>query len=199
MLKTWIFACLMMILPASALAQTLERAVFASGCFWCTQTDFDHIPGVVETTAGYIGGSKSNPTYETYVASGHREAVLVVFDADIIPFSKLVDSFWTTFDVRDDEGQFCDRGAAYSSAVYVETETQRKIVQVSKIAAEKLLGERIVTPVLDMVPFWPAEDYHQKYSVKKPLRYSYYRFSCGRNARVEQLWGKNAYRNIEEH
>lgn len=199
MLKTWIFACLIMILPASAFAQTLERAVFASGCFWCTQTDFDHIKGVVETTAGYIGGDLPNPTYDTYVASGHREAVLVVYDTDVIPFSKLVDSFWTTFDVLDDQGQFCDRGPAYSSAIYVETEPQKQIVQVSKIAAEKLLGERIVTPVLDMVPFWPAEDYHQKYSVKKPLRYSYYRFSCGRNARVEQLWGKNAYRNVEEH
>ena len=198
MMRLLALLCLLL-LPMSASAATLEKAVFASGCFWCTQTDFDHIKGVVETMPGYIGGSTQKPTYHDYVSGGHREAVLVTFDSDIISFQKLVDTFWRTFDVTDGGGQFCDRGPAYSSAIYVSDDTQKAVALASKAKAEKALGKPIVTPVLDLVPFWPAEDYHRKYGEKNPLRYSYYRFSCGRNARVEELWGKNAYATVEKH
>lgn len=194
-----LISLLFLMLPVSASAEKLETAVFASGCFWCTQTDFDHVKGVVKTTTGYLGGKTEKPTYPDYVSGGHREAVLVQYDADIIPFSKLVDTFWRTFDVTDAGGQFCDRGFAYSSAIYVVDEAQKAAAIQSKSEAEKALGQSIVTPILDMVPFWPAEEFHQNYAKKKPLRYSYYRFSCGRNARVEEVWGKNAYMNVEKH
>lgn len=194
-----LISLLFLLLPASAFAEKLETAAFASGCFWCTQTDFDHIKGVVQTTTGYIGGKTQKPTYEDYVSGGHREAILVKYDADLIPFSKLVDTFWRTFDVTDAGGQFCDRGFAYSSALYVGDEAQKAAAVASKADAEKALGQPIVTPILDLAPFWPAEEHHQKYAEKKPIRYSYYRFSCGRNARVEEVWGKNAYMNVEKH
>jgi peptide-methionine (S)-S-oxide reductase len=194
-----ILALSLVLLPVSAFAAKLETAVFASGCFWCTQTDFDHVKGVTATTVGYLGGKTNNPTYKTYVAGGHREAVLVEYDADVIPFQKLVDTFWRTFDVTDAGGQFCDRGQAYTSAIYIDDAARQKAALASKTEAEKALGQPIVTPILPLAPFWPAETYHQKYAEKNPVRYSYYRYRCGRNARVEQIWGKDAYWNVEKH
>ena len=168
-----------------------ETAVFAGGCFWCTEADFEKIPGVVSAVSGYTGGSEPNPTYEQVVskATDHVEAVQVTYDPAKVSYGALVTRFWRTVDPTDAGGQFCDRGASYRTAVFVKSEAQRRAAETSRTLAEKRLSRRIVTEIRPAARFWPAEAYHQDYAKKNPLRYSVYRQGCGRDARLKALWG----------
>lgn len=174
--------------PAQA-ASRLETAWFAGGCFWCLEKDMEKIPGVVDAVSGYAGGDLKNPTYENH--EGHREAVKVTYDPARISYRQLVDRFWLLVDVTDAGGQFCDRGPQYSTAVWVATEAQRQAAEASKAAAAaRLRGQPIVTPILRYSSFWNAESYHQDYAKKNPVRYAFYRQTCGRDARVKAVWGR---------
>ncbi len=182
-------------LPAKA---EIEDAIFAGGCFWCVESDFDHVDGVVSTTSGYIGGNTDNPTYKTHSKDMHLEAVKISYDTTKVDFKTLVDSFWRTIDVEDDRGQFCDKGNSYRTAVFAINNEQRRIAEQSKKMAEASLGITFVTRIIDATEFWDAEDYHQNYHMKSTARYNYYRRACGRDQRVKQLWGAQAYAGIKE-
>lgn len=168
-------------------------AIFAGGCFWCMESDFDALPGVVATTSGYIGGHLPNPTYEdvTRETSGHKEAVHVVYDTAKLSYAQVLDYFWRHIDPTDGGGQFCDRGDSYESAIFALDEAQRAEAEASKAAidASGKLPKPIVTPVLPATTFYPAEVYHQDFHTKNPARYAPYRYGCGRDARVAELWG----------
>jgi peptide-methionine (S)-S-oxide reductase len=179
--------------PVLIAAEHRGVAIFAGGCFWCTEADFDKVPGVLATTSGYIGGDLRNPTYEQVSrgGTGHIEAVQVEFDAEITDFATLLEAFWPTIDPLDAGGQFCDRGAHYRSAVFYRDDEQRRLAIESKQALEasgKLAGP-VVTEILTATTFWPAEGYHQDYYLKNPIRYRYYRSRCGRDERLKQVWG----------
>lgn len=165
---------------------------FAGGCFWCIESDFEKLDGIGDVVSGYTGGNQDNPTYKqvSREVTGHREAVKVPYDPAEISYRELVDYFLRHVDVTDDGGQFCDRGFSYSTAIWTQNEEERAIAKAAIAEAEKELGQKIVTPVLDAKPFWDAETYHQDYYKKNPIRYKYYRSSCGRDKRVRQLWGK---------
>jgi len=181
--------------PLATAAET-ATAILAGGCFWCVEADMDKVPGVVETVSGYIGGWTENPTYSSHASDGHLEAVEVTFDASVTSYRELLDIFWRTIDVTDARGQFCDRGSSYRTAVLVADNEERAVAEASTAAAEAALGEEIVTPILDAEPFWPAEDYHQDYYEKSSFRYTGYRFACGRDRRVKQVWGEEAYQGL---
>ena len=184
--------------PSPALAPTsaTARAIFAGGCFWCVEADFDKVDGVLSTTSGYSGGSVANPTYEQVAAkkTGHAEVVEVVFDPARVSYAKLVDHFWRTIDPTTKDRQFCDAGSPYRSAIYTLDDTQLKTVLASRAALEKNkpFKEPIVTEIVAAGAFYPAEAYHQDYYKKNPIRYQYYRNGCGRDARLKQLWGAAA-------
>lgn len=189
---------------AGARAQEAEKAAtatFAGGCFWCVEADFDKVPGVLSTVSGYTGGTVADPSYKQVSAggTGHREAVQITYDPSQVSYEELLNVFWRTVDPTDAGGQFCDRGKSYETAIFVENDEQRRIAEESKAAADAALDGDIVTPIEDAGPFYPAEDYHQDYYHKSPLQYKYYRWSCGRNARVEEVWGVEAYRGIPGH
>lgn len=169
-------------------------AVFAGGCFWCTESDFDKMPGVLATTSGYTGGSVENPSYEQVSAgtTGHIEAVLVSYDPSVTSYAKLLEAFWPTIDPLTPNAQFCDQGEQYRSAIFYSTPEEKAAAEASRDAlqASGRFKQPIVTEILPGATFYPAEDYHQDYYLKNPLRYAYYRGGCGRDARLEQLWGK---------
>ncbi|KFX70072.1 methionine-S-sulfoxide reductase [Pseudomonas taeanensis MS-3] len=169
-------------------------AVFAGGCFWCTEADFDKVPGVVSTTSGYIGGNVANPTYQQVSAgaTGHTEAVQVQYDPAKTSYAKLLEAFWPTIDPVTANAQFCDHGSQYRSAIFYGNADEKALAEASKatLQASGRLKQPIVTEILPASTFYPAEDYHQNYYQKNPLRYAYYRRGCGRDARLEQLWGK---------
>jgi peptide-methionine (S)-S-oxide reductase len=174
--------------------------VFAGGCFWCVEADFDRVPGVVETTSGYAGGTTANPTYQQVTAggTGHYEAVQVTYDPDKVSYAALLTVFWHTVDPTDPGGQFCDRGASYRTAVFVADPAQRAAAEAGKQAVEQALGRPVATAVLPAGAFWPAEDYHQDYHEKNALKYSYYRWRCGRDERIEEVWGDKAFQGVPE-
>ncbi|MCW5657507.1 MAG: peptide-methionine (S)-S-oxide reductase MsrA [Burkholderiaceae bacterium] len=176
-------------------AQT-AKATFAGGCFWCVEADFDKVPGVLSTTSGYTGGKLANPTYQQVAAklTGHAEAVEIVFDPAKVSYEKLVEHFWRTIDPTTKDAQFCDHGSPYRTAIFANDATQLKIAQASLEALKKNkpFKEPIVTEILSAGPFYKAEDYHQDYYKKNPVRYQYYRSACGRDARLKQLWGSQA-------
>ncbi len=178
--------------PASATA----KATFAGGCFWCVESDFDKIEGVISTTSGYIGGTVVKPTYEQVSAksTGHAEAVEVVYDPSKVKYERLVEYFWHTIDPTVKDQQFCDHGTPYRTAIFAQNAEQLKVAQASRAALEKSkpFKEPIVTEIVLATPFYPAEDYHQDYYLKNPIRYKYYRNGCGRDARLKQLWGDAA-------
>lgn len=184
----------------SARAQS-QTAIFAGGCFWCVESDFDKIPGVTSTTSGYIGGTLDNPTYKQVTAggTGHYEAVKITFNAAKVSFDQLADAFFRSVDPTDAGGQFCDRGKSYRTAIFTQNEEQKAAAKAAKQRAAKALGRSIVTPINGAATFYPAEGYHQDYYKKSPLKYKYYRFSCGRDAKVKQVWGKHAYDGIPGH
>jgi peptide-methionine (S)-S-oxide reductase len=191
-----ILACAATILAAPAVAET-GTAIFAGGCFWCVESDFDHVPGVTDTTSGYIGGTSESPTYHDYVAGGHREAVKIDYDPAKVSYATLLDVFWHSVDPTDAGGQFCDRGHAYTTAIYAIGKDDLAAAEKSKQDVQKALGAEIVTEILPAQRFWPAEDYHQDYYLKNPIRYKYYRYSCGRDDTVSRIWGEAAHQGIE--
>ena len=167
-----------------------ETAIFAGGCFWCTESDFEHLPGVIGAVSGYTGGRTANPTYEqvSHGGTGHYEAVRVVYDPRRVSYQQLVRHFFRTVDPTDGGGQFCDRGDSYRTAIFA-TPQQRPIAEAERAEANRLLGGRVVTPVVAAGRFWPAEDYHQDYYRRNSIRYRYYRWRCGRDARLQAVWG----------
>ncbi len=185
----------------TASAQQLDKAIFAGGCFWCVESDFDKVPGVVATISGYTGGKTENPTYEQVSAdgTGHYEAVEITYDPAKVGYEALLTAFWHSVDPTDGGGQFCDRGHSYKTAVFVANEKQRVAAEVSQKAVQKTLDKPIVTPILAAAPFYAAEDYHQNYYEKNPRRYQFYRWGCGRDKTVKQVWGEHAYKGIPGH
>ncbi len=175
--------------PAAANKVT---AVFAGGCFWCMEPPFDALPGVISTTSGYTGGHKVNPSYKEVSAgaTGHVEAVQIVYDPAKISYEKLLEVYWRNVDPLDGGGQFCDRGDTYKTAIFYQNEEQKKLAEQSKAAIEKQMKHPLATMIRPATAFYAAEDYHQDYYKKNPIRYKYYRFSCGRDQRLEKLWGK---------
>ncbi|MEL6359612.1 MAG: peptide-methionine (S)-S-oxide reductase MsrA [Pseudomonadota bacterium] len=172
-------------------AADVKTAVFAGGCFWCIEADFEKLAGVVDVVSGYTGGFVDDPTYEEVSRNrtGHYEAVKVTFDPKKVSYRALVDYFLRHVDPLDPDGQFCDRGSSYRTAIFVETADEFEIATDSKMQAAEQLNAEIVTPILDAATFWPAEDYHQDYYKKNKLKYRYYRTGCGRDRRVRALWG----------
>lgn len=179
---------------APASTQSTEVATFAGGCFWCVEADFDKVEGVVSTVSGFMGGKTPNPTYKevTFGSTGHLEVVQVTFDPAKVSYQKLVDHFWRTIDPYDASGQFCDRGESYTTAIFTHTPEQKKIAEDSKakLAKDGTVKQPIATSVRDAGPFTAAEDYHQDFHTKNPARYKFYRYGCGRDARLESIWGK---------
>jgi peptide-methionine (S)-S-oxide reductase len=171
----------------------VEVATFAMGCFWCGETQFESQPGVLSVISGYTGGRQENPTYEQVSdgGTGHYESVQVTFDPAKTSYAKMLDLFWHGIDPTQDDGQFCDRGPQYRSVVFVADEKQRKLAEETKhaIEASGVLHEPIVTQILPATRFWPAEDYHQDFWKKDPVRYRTYRLGCGRDRRLVELWG----------
>jgi peptide-methionine (S)-S-oxide reductase len=171
----------------------LAKATFAGGCFWCVEADFDKVPGVKSTVSGYIGGRTANPTYEQVAAkvTGHAEAVEIVYDPKVVSYEQLVDYFWRTIDPTTKDRQFCDGGSPYRSAIFVHDAQQLATARASleRLDKAKPFKEPIVTEINMAGPFYVAEDYHQDYYKKNPVRYKYYRNGCGREARLQQLWG----------
>jgi peptide-methionine (S)-S-oxide reductase len=170
----------------------VATAVFAGGCFWCVEADFDKVDGVLETISGYTGGTVDKPTYKqvTYGDTGHYEAVKVTYDPAKVSYDELADYFVRHIDPTDAKGQFCDKGDSYRSAIFVSGQGERTAAEGALTEAAELLGETIATKVLPAATFWPAEDYHQDYYIRSAVKYGYYRKACGRDARLEQLWGK---------
>lgn len=179
--------------PALA-QQTLAKATFAGGCFWCVEEAFDKVAGVVSTVSGYIDGQKKNPTYEEVSAgrTGHTEAVQVTFDPKKVSYEQLLDVFWVNHDPTVTDRQFCDVGSQYRPGIFVHDAEQKRLAEVSKAKYEKLktFGKPLQTPIAAAGEFWPAEDYHQGYHLKNPVRYKFYVTGCGRYARLDELWGK---------
>jgi peptide-methionine (S)-S-oxide reductase len=175
--------------PATATA----KATFAGGCFWCVEADFDKVPGVISTTSGYTGGTVANPTYEQVSAksTGHAEVVEVVYDPAKVSYEQLLQKFWHSIDPTTKDRQFCDSGSPYRTAIFTHGAAQEAAAKASLAALEKSkpFKEPIVTAIEKAGPFYPAEGYHQDYYKKNPVRYNYYRFSCGRDARLQELWG----------
>ncbi len=190
-------AALAFAMAAPALAAAPQTAVFAGGCFWSMQHDMEHIPGVVSTEVGYTGGNLAHPTYEQVSSdtTGHLESIKVTFDPAKISYALLVQRYWHTIDPTDAGGAFCDRGASYHSAIFVNSPEQRRIAEASKAALEQgPMKGKIVTPIRDAMTFWPAEDYHQHYSDKNPLAYAAYRTGCGKDGVLKRIWGPLANR-----
>ncbi len=182
--------------PTSALSPATAKATFAGGCFWCVESDFDKIPGVISTTSGYTGGHVDKPSYQQVSShtTGHAEAVEVVYDPAKVSFEALVAYYWHTIDPTVKDQQFCDHGSPYRTVIFVHNDAQMKTAVASRAALEKSkpFKEPIVTEIMPATVFFPAEDYHQDYYKKNPIRYKYYRNSCGRDARLQQLWGDQA-------
>jgi len=182
--------------PASGVSgagQTDETATatFAAGCFWCVEEAFDKVEGVVSTTSGYTGGEIPNPTYEQVSsgATGHTEALEVTYDPSRVTYEALLQTFWHNVDAVDSGGQFCDRGSQYRSGIFYHSAEQQQQAEASKTRVESQLGQPVVTEILPAGPFYAAEEYHQDYYQKNPVRYRFYKWNCGRAQRLEELWG----------
>ena len=169
-----------------------DKAVFAGGCFWCMESDFEKLDGVSEVISGFSGGTAENPTYNGD-HTGHYEAVEIYFDPAVITYQQLLDNFWVNIDPFDDKGQFCDKGHSYKSAIFVANEIERELAEKSKMKVVNMFPEqKVVTPVLEASEFFPikgAEEGHQDYYKKNPTRYKTYRYLCGRDKRLNQIWG----------
>lgn len=187
-------------------AEEIRTAVVAGGCFWCVESDFESVEGVIEAVSGFAGGELDNPAYRDVTGgeTGHFEVVEITYDADRLPYQALIHLFLRSIDVTDDGGQFCDRGPSYRTAIFTNSAEERAIAEAEIAEAEAQLGQVVVTQVLDAAPFWPAEEYHQNYyrsedlvltrfgPRRKSVAYGLYRRACGRDARVSELWGDDA-------
>ena len=172
-----------------------EEATFAGGCFWCVEATFDHIDGVLSTTSGYTGGKEEHPSYEEVSAgkTGHAESVLVVYDPNKVTYQELLKAFWHSIDPTTVNRQFCDIGSQYRSIIFYHNEEQRALAEASKQAIiDEGRISPVVTDILPAGPFYPAEDYHQDYHIKNAVRYKFYRYLCGRDERLHELWGDDA-------
>jgi len=167
-------------------------ATFAGGCFWCVEADFDKVDGVISTTSGYTGGRVTNPTYQQVSAggTGHTEAVKIVYDPAKVSYEKLLDVFWHNHDPLAKNAQFCDHGEQYRAGIFYHDEEQRRLAEASRQAVQKHFKEPVQTEISPAGAFYMAEDYHQDFYMKNPVRYKFYRYNCGRDKRLEQLWGK---------
>jgi methionine-S-sulfoxide reductase len=195
-IKTFLFALFYLVTVQTTYAQTKsETAILAGGCFWCIESDFEKLDGINDVVSGYIGGHVDNPTYQQVSAgnTGHIEAAVINFDPDKISYSEVLDYFWHHIDPTNDKGQFCDFGPQYRPAIFYQDENQHKLALAStrKIEQNKPFNEPLKVELIKATKFYPAEDYHQDYYKKNPYRYKYYRYSCGRDKRVEELWGKS--------
>lgn len=193
----------------STAAET-RTAVFAGGCFWCVEADFDKVPGVTETVSGFAGGHVANPSYKAVVrgGTGHLEVVQITYNPDEVSYEQLLDVFWHSVDPTDGGGQFCDRGESYATAIFVNNDEERELAEQSKRMVQKELDDPIVTPIRASATFYPAEDYHQNYYrsqdrilsrfgyVTKESAYKGYRKGCGRDARLKKVWGDSALKGI---
>jgi peptide-methionine (S)-S-oxide reductase len=198
----WKFAVVLGIGLAGAAQAEIEKAIVAGGCFWCVESDFEKVKGVVDVVSGYTGGDSQNPTYRNH--EGHYEAVEITFDNAVISYGELTAKFLRSVDVLDAGGQFCDRGDAYRTAIFVTGDEQKKVALAAVAEGEAVLGQKIVTPVKAAKTFWIAEDYHQDYYKGSGIlltragpktqsnAYAFYRESCGRDARVREVWGTEA-------
>jgi peptide-methionine (S)-S-oxide reductase len=171
-----------------------EKAIFAGGCFWCMEPPFDKLDGVISTTSGYTGGNKKNPTYKEVSrgGTGHTEAIQIIYDPTRVSYEELLNEFWHNIDPTNANGQFCDWGSQYRSEIFYQDTEQEKLAKKSKGALIELkpFDAPVVTNVTQASVFYPAEDYHQDYYQKNPIRYKFYRYGCGRDKRLEELWGK---------
>lgn len=168
-------------------------AIFAGGCFWCMEHPFDELDGVISTTSGYTGGHAENPTYKEVSngKTGHSEAMQVIYDPAKVSYEKLLGVFWHNIDPLDDDGQFCDKGDQYKAAIFYQDETQKQLAEASKIEiSKKLANQHMATTIKPASKFFPAEDWHQDYYLNNPKSYKFYRFTCGRDHRLSQIWGE---------
>ena len=175
----------------------LAKATFAGGCFWCMEPPYDELEGVISTISGYTGGTKKNPTYEQVSAgtTGHTEAVEITYDPKKVSYEKLLDVFWRNIDPLTANAQFCDSGSQYRSGVFYHDQTQKTLAEASKKRVQSRFKQPIVTEIVQASEFYPAEDYHQDYYKKNPIRYKFYRYSCGRDKRLQELWGDQKNNN----
>jgi len=166
-------------------------ATFAGGCFWCTESDFDHVAGVISTTSGYTGGHAANPTYHQVSAggTGHAESVEVIYDPSKVSYQKLLTYYWHSVDPTVQNQQFCDHGNQYRTAIFVHNDEERKLAEASKKKVAAQLGKPIYTEIAQAGPFYPAEEYHQDFYKKNPTKYKFYRWNCGRDQRLQKIWG----------
>ncbi len=190
-LRSLSIAALLILGIGAAPAPQLATATFAGGCFWCMQPPFEKLHGVGSVKAGYTGGSVKNPTYEQVSAggTGHRESVEIVYDPRLISYGQLLDVFWHNIDPTDNSGQFCDHGSQYRSAIFYHDAQQKALAEASRAAVERQLHKTVVTDIIPASAFYPAEEYHQDYAKKNPVRYRFYRFNCGRDQRLTEIWG----------
>ena len=193
MLRLLLLLGVMMMTMGTAMAEETETATFAGGCFWCMEHPFDELPGVISTTSGYTGGHQKHPTYQQVSAgtTGHTEAIQVVFDPKRISYEELLHVYWRNTDPTTANRQFCDVGTQYRPAIFYHSEAQKQAAEASKKALiqDKSFNGDIVTEITRASEFWPAEEYHQNYYLKNPIRYKFYRYNCGRDQRLKQLWG----------
>jgi peptide-methionine (S)-S-oxide reductase len=184
------FACAASASAASQSAAT-AKATFAGGCFWCMEPPYDELDGVLSTISGYMGGKTKNPTYEEVSSgrTGHAEVVQITYDPKKIAYSKLLEVFWRNIDPLTSNAQFCDHGSQYRSGIFYHDEEQKRLAQESKATLGKRFKDPIVTEIVAASTFYPAEDYHQDYYVKNPVRYKLYRYGCGRDQRLKEVWG----------
>lgn len=178
--------------PAATAADSDEAvAIFAGGCFWCTEADFDAVEGVTSTTSGYIGGHMEDPTYEQVSAggTGHTEAVRIEYDPGKVSYEELLDVFWVNHDPTTSDRQFCDKGSQYRPGIFYHGAEQRRLAEASKREVKNRYSFPVKTEITEATAFYPAEEYHQDYYKKNPIRYKFYRYTCGRDARLEELWG----------
>ncbi|PIP03828.1 MAG: peptide-methionine (S)-S-oxide reductase [Zetaproteobacteria bacterium CG12_big_fil_rev_8_21_14_0_65_54_13] len=191
----WFIMTAMMMIASSVQAAETARATFAAGCFWCMEHPFDELPGVISTTSGYTGGHKDHPSYEQVSSgsTGHAEAIQVLFDPQQVSYQQLLDVYWRNSDPTTANRQFCDVGSQYRPAIFYHNDEQKRLAEASKRALEQSrpFKQSIVTGIVAATAFWPAEEYHQDYYLKNPLRYKFYRYNCGRDQRLQQLWGES--------
>lgn len=190
-MKKFIFAFLLLtgLLPMTANASNSEKAIFAGGCFWCMHAEFEGHKGVTKVTSGYIGGHVVNPTYEQVSSggTGHVEAIEVVYDPSVVTYSDLLSIFWSNVDPTDADGQFCDKGSQYHAGIFYSGEAQKKLAEESAVKVEKKLGQKIATFIRAADIFYAAEEYHQSYHKKNPLRYQLYKTGCGREEKLREF------------
>lgn len=184
---------MLLITIAPAFAGT-AKATFAGGCFWCMEEALEQVPGVISVTSGYIGGNRINPSYEEVSAgrTGHAESVEVIYDPDKVSYAALLETFWRNIDPTTPNAQFCDHGTQYRAAIFYHNDEQQRLAEESKrrVESTKKFAERIVTEITPASAFYAAEEYHQDFYKKNPIRYKFYKYNCGRAQRLEQLWGK---------